>query len=169
MYHDDHAHLEFRVNRGFNPEFVKRARANERRREMERREQEKRNLTRRARTGKMRRMEDVRITKLLVQMEANAEKRFSNLIKTLEGRRSKRAEVRIPVEDIIATAAEKHGVTVHDIKGQSRRKWIVAARFEAIAQAYQLRPDLSLARIGEAFGGRDHTTLISALRKMKLK
>jgi chromosomal replication initiation ATPase DnaA len=34
-----------------------------------------------------------------------------------------------------------------------------------MAAAYQQRPDLSLPQLGKMFGGRDHTTILYAVRK----
>lgn len=72
-------------------------------------------------------------------------------------------------QKIIKEIALKHGVSVHDIKGRSRKRKIVAARFEAVAaveEKYRLAGfDLSLPALGRIFGGRDHTTMIYALKK----
>lgn len=70
-----------------------------------------------------------------------------------------------PVAEIIKEVAEKHGVTPAQILGPRRSYPIVAARHEAMAQAYLERPDLSIVQIGRQFK-RDHTTLLSAAKKM---
>jgi chromosomal replication initiation ATPase DnaA len=70
------------------------------------------------------------------------------------------------VADIIREVAQRHGMTPAAITGQGRSKVIVAARFEAIALTYIERPDLSLPGMGRMFGGRDHTTILHALRRM---
>ena len=76
---------------------------------------------------------------------------------------------RIPVSEIIRRVSEKHGVSVQEIKGPRRERHVVEARFKALALAYDLRPDLSLVQIGREFGGRDHTTVLKALRRMGRK
>lgn len=75
------------------------------------------------------------------------------------------SENKQPVIDIIRIVAAKHGVSVTDIKSQTRTLHIVEARHEAMALVYQLRPDLSLPAIGRVFG-RDHTTVLHAARKL---
>jgi chromosomal replication initiation ATPase DnaA len=70
-----------------------------------------------------------------------------------------------PAIDIIRLVATRHGVSVADIKGATRVFHIVAARQEAMALVYKLRPDLSLPAIGRIFD-RDHTTVLHAVRKL---
>ena len=62
----------------------------------------------------------------------------------------------------IYRVAKKHGVSVADIKGQSRKQMFVYARQEA---AYDLRKqrNLSLTKIGQMLGGKDHTTILYAI------
>lgn len=67
---------------------------------------------------------------------------------------------------IIKRAAEAYGLTYRDLVGRSRRHDIVRARHAAIAVLAADRPDLSLNALGRHFGGRDHTTILFALRKM---
>ena len=72
---------------------------------------------------------------------------------------------------VIAQVAAWHGVGVSDILGQSRLRPIVKARFDAIAAVYGncRHVDgrrLSLPEVGRHFGGRDHTTVKSALNKL---
>lgn len=69
-----------------------------------------------------------------------------------------------PGNVIIQTIAMKHGVTVKDIKSQSRKREHVLARQEA---AYELREKrkFSLTKIGIMLGNRDHTTILHACRK----
>ena len=66
---------------------------------------------------------------------------------------------------IIEFNARKHGLTVDDIKGNSRFRNVVAARYDAIVDLHLKRPDLSLPEMGRLIGGRDHTTILHALRK----
>jgi anion-transporting ArsA/GET3 family ATPase len=64
---------------------------------------------------------------------------------------------------ILYRVADKHRVKVSDIKGQSRKQKYVYARQEA---AYHLRfeRNLSWTQIGQKLGGRDHTTIIYAIK-----
>lgn len=75
-------------------------------------------------------------------------------------------ESRVPTIDLLKSVAEKTGVSIDDMKGARRDRKVVAARHAAIAAIYESRPDLSLPQIGRIFGGRDHTTIIHAVRKM---
>lgn len=67
------------------------------------------------------------------------------------------------VKRIIREVAEKHGVTPVDILSERRTQLVVNARQEAMWRA-KSETEWSLPRIGKAFGGRDHTTVIHALR-----
>ena len=68
---------------------------------------------------------------------------------------------------IIARVAEAFGFTHADIVGDGRTSDVVRARYAAIAAVREARPDLSLPRLGRLFGGRDHTTMLHAIRKME--
>lgn len=70
---------------------------------------------------------------------------------------------------IVYATAIKYGVAPRDIVGRTRTKHVAHARFEAM---YRVRNEIiiaggkpSLPLIGAWFGGRDHTTVIYALRK----
>lgn len=70
------------------------------------------------------------------------------------------------VQRIVAFMARKSGYRAKDITGPSRTRGIVYARQTAIWLSKQLKPSLSLPEIGRRFGGRDHTTILYALRKI---
>ena len=57
-------------------------------------------------------------------------------------------------------------VSVDDLCGQSRTHVLVTARQIAMYLCRELT-DLSLPKIGQLFGGRDHTTVMHAERKIK--
>ena len=67
---------------------------------------------------------------------------------------------------IIARVAGAFNVTARDIDGPSRKAPVVRARFAAIYAIRQANPHYSLNRIGLCVGGRDHSSVRSALRKM---
>ncbi len=69
-------------------------------------------------------------------------------------------------EDILRTTAAKFGFAVEDVTGPSRRAPLVLARQIAMYQCRELT-SLSLPRIGALFGGRDHTTVMYAIGKVK--
>ncbi len=72
----------------------------------------------------------------------------------------------ITASTIMAVTAEYFGVTVEEITGPSRNRALSTARQMAMYLCRELT-DLSLPRIGEKFGGRDHTTVLHAERKVK--
>ena len=66
---------------------------------------------------------------------------------------------------IVESVAAKHGVPVREIFGTCRAAHIVAARHEAMAEVVEARPHWSYPTVARIFH-RDHTTVISALRKL---
>lgn len=72
-----------------------------------------------------------------------------------------------PVRQIIASVAAYFGFTPADLIGKGRRAEIVQARYAAIHAVRQAKPHFSLSQIGSAFGGRDHSTIFHALRKVE--
>ncbi len=72
----------------------------------------------------------------------------------------------ITASTIMGITAEYFAVSVDDLVGQSRSRALVHARQMAMYLCRELT-DLSLPRIGEKFGGRDHTTVMHAERKIK--
>jgi chromosomal replication initiator protein len=77
------------------------------------------------------------------------------------GQHYKRGSVKELMEIAERTAAA-HGVTVQDLKSQSRERRIAWPRQEAMAWAYETCR-FSLTRIG-AFYNRDHTTVLHGIR-----
>ena len=67
---------------------------------------------------------------------------------------------------IMAATAEYFGLTMEDLCGSSRSRMLVTARQTAMYLCRELT-DLSLPKIGQMFGGRDHTTVIHADRKIR--
>ncbi len=72
----------------------------------------------------------------------------------------------ITAAQIMAAAASYFGVTVDELCGSSRSRVLVTARQIAMYLCRELT-DLSLPKIGQAFGGRDHTTVMHADRKIR--
>jgi chromosomal replication initiator protein len=72
----------------------------------------------------------------------------------------------ITAAQIMTTTAQYFGVTVDDLCGSSRSRVLVTARQIAMYLCRELT-DLSLPKIGQAFGGRDHTTVMHADRKIR--
>ena len=67
---------------------------------------------------------------------------------------------------IIAQTAAYSGLSIDDLCGQSRSRALVTARQIAMYLCRELT-ELSLPKIGQQFGGRDHTTVMHADRKIR--
>ena len=74
-------------------------------------------------------------------------------------------EKRITVREIATVAAKYFHLKLADLKSASRQKAIVSARNVAVYLTRQLT-DQSLGKIGEYFGGRDHTTVRHGYHKI---
>ncbi len=75
-------------------------------------------------------------------------------------------EAQITSGTIITQVASYFGLTVDDLSGQSRTHVLVTARQIAMYLCRELT-DLSLPKVGQQFGGRDHTTVMHAERKVR--
>ena len=75
-------------------------------------------------------------------------------------------EAQITSAMIMAQTAAYFDLTIEDLCGQSRTHVLVTARQIAMYLCRELT-DLSLPKIGQQFGGRDHTTVMHAERKIK--
>ncbi|HEX8095710.1 chromosomal replication initiator protein DnaA [Jatrophihabitans sp.] len=72
----------------------------------------------------------------------------------------------ITASTIMAVTAEYFGITLEDLTGSSRTRVLVSARQIAMYLCRELT-ELSLPKIGQTFGGRDHTTVMHAERKIR--
>ncbi|MEV6150284.1 chromosomal replication initiator protein DnaA [Nonomuraea sp. NPDC052129] len=72
----------------------------------------------------------------------------------------------ITIATIMAKTAEYFGISIDDLCGSSRSRALVNARQIAMYLVRELT-DLSLPKIGQQFGGRDHTTVMHAERKIR--
>jgi len=75
-------------------------------------------------------------------------------------------ETQINTGMIMAQTAAYFGLTIDDLCGQSRTHVLVTARQIAMYLVRELT-DLSLPKIGQQFGNRDHTTVMHADRKIR--
>ncbi|MDN5914754.1 MAG: chromosomal replication initiator protein DnaA [Pseudonocardia sp.] len=72
----------------------------------------------------------------------------------------------ITAPTIMAVTAEFFGVTLDDLSGPGKTKALAQARQISMYLCRELT-DLSLPRIGQTFGGRDHTTVMHADKKIR--
>lgn len=72
----------------------------------------------------------------------------------------------VNIDNIQKMVAEYYKIKIADLKSKSRTRSIARPRQMAMALAKELT-NRSLPEIGEAFGGRDHTTVLHACRKIK--
>ncbi len=76
------------------------------------------------------------------------------------------AEPEIAASSIMDTTAAYFDVTIDELCGPSRSRSLVTARQVAMYLCRELT-ELSLPKIGQLFGGRDHTTVMHAERKIR--
>jgi chromosomal replication initiator protein len=72
----------------------------------------------------------------------------------------------VTVENIQKTVAEYYKIRIADLLSKRRNRSIARPRQVAMALAKELT-NHSLPEIGDAFGGRDHTTVLHAVRRVK--
>lgn len=72
----------------------------------------------------------------------------------------------VSLDNIKRTVAEYYKIKVADLMSKRRSRSIARPRQVAMALAKELT-NYSLPEIGDAFGGRDHTTVLHACRKIK--
>jgi chromosomal replication initiator protein len=72
----------------------------------------------------------------------------------------------VTIENIQKTVAEYYKIRIADLLSKRRSRSIARPRQVAMALAKELT-NHSLPEIGDAFGGRDHTTVLHACRRIK--
>ena len=72
----------------------------------------------------------------------------------------------VDINNIQKTVAEYYKIRVNDLSAKSRRQAITRPRQIAMSLTRELT-SMSLPDIGNAFGGRDHTTVINACNRIK--
>jgi chromosomal replication initiator protein len=72
----------------------------------------------------------------------------------------------ISASQIMAVTAEFFGVTIEDLCGPGKTKALAQSRQISMYLCRELT-DLSLPKIGQTFGGRDHTTVMHAEKKIR--
>jgi chromosomal replication initiator protein len=72
----------------------------------------------------------------------------------------------VTIENIQKTVAEYHKIRIGDLLSKRRNRSVARPRQVAMALAKELT-NHSLPEIGDAFGGRDHTTVLHACKRVK--
>ena len=72
----------------------------------------------------------------------------------------------ITVDGILRAVTEHYDVRISDLRGRSRQRQIVQPRQMAMYLCKTLIPSMSLSDVGDAFGGKDHTTVLYACDKV---
>lgn len=75
------------------------------------------------------------------------------------------ADTRITIEAIKSEVSKKYGISIKDMVSSKRNKEIVYPRQVALYLCKELTNN-SLPKIGSSFGGRDHTTVLHACKKI---
>jgi len=76
------------------------------------------------------------------------------------------ASTRVTIDLILSIVADSTGVSVTEITGDKRSRTVVESRHLAMYLARELT-DLSLPKIGDRIGNRDHTTVLHAVEKIQ--
>jgi chromosomal replication initiator protein len=72
----------------------------------------------------------------------------------------------VTVDEIQKLVADHYNVRLPDLKGKSRAQPLTTGR-QMCMYLIKKHLDKSLVEIGRAFGGRDHTTVINAVRRIE--
>lgn len=91
---------------------------------------------------------------------------FETVMHSLKAQSSKTMKSGLNAKKIIRIVADYYGLTSQQIKSRNRTKNIANARHISIFLCRK-HLDLPYIRIGEEFGGRDHSTIISAITKVE--
>lgn len=70
------------------------------------------------------------------------------------------------IRDVIRATVETTRISYNEIIADRRTAKVVRARHMGMYVAYQICP-ASLPKVGDVFGGRDHTTVLHAVNKIK--
>jgi chromosomal replication initiator protein len=98
--------------------------------------------------------------------------RFNNLPVTISSAKDALKDLlavlnrQISIDNIQKTVADYYKIKVAEMYSKKRVRSLARPRQVAMALAKELTP-MSLPEIGEAFGGRDHTTVLHACRKVQ--
>lgn len=93
----------------------------------------------------------------------------AELLRAYGGRAFSREFSKASAVDVMTFVAERLGTTMEWLCCKARTKHAAWARHVAIFMVKDLCPHETLSTIGQHFGGRDHSTVLHALNKMRSK
>ena len=102
------------------------------------------------------------IFELCTELQNNADPVADQADRLLSSRDAERPTPR----EVVAIVARHYGVSQRLLKSSSRKQCLVRARATAIYLARELS-QASYEQIGQALGGRDHTTIMHSFRKVE--
>lgn len=76
-------------------------------------------------------------------------------------------EKEVTIEDIVRNTCDYYHIKDESVYTSSRKRDIVLARQVSMYLAHKLLPGLSLARIGQCIGSKDHSTVLHACRTIE--
>jgi chromosomal replication initiator protein len=106
------------------------------------------------------------MTKVLALSQQNGGVIDLDLAREALGDQNVRQRKNVTIHDIFRLAGEHYHVKPSDLQGKRRNRSIAHPRQICMYLARELTP-LSLEEIGGYFGGRDHTTVMHAIRTIK--
>ena len=117
----------------------------------------------------MQREVDKRAAELLkAEIERLAIKRAAEQVALLEASAPISRVGMTSIRDIFTAVSFVTNFSIDELLGPRRSKKVVAARHIAYWLLRELRPDLSYPAIGRAVGQRDHTTILSGIRRFQV-
>lgn len=116
-------------------------------------------------TSNVRELEGV-FRKIVAMAETRGGRVERELVREFLGKKEEGRIRKIRPSSVIAKTAKYYGLSSSDLKGKSRKAPVVAARHAAM---YLLKTELGIPymRIGDLFGGRDHTTVMHGVEKIE--
>ena len=110
------------------------------------------------------------LTNLNARAKLLNEKITLQLVQEMLMHNVKREQSKITAKKVMEQISSQYGVSINDMISKKRQKKVVETRQIAM---YLLKNnddlDLSLTAIGGLFGGKDHSTVISSIRKVEKK
>ena len=89
------------------------------------------------------------------------------LAERIINRAIRRAPREVTLDSVIKTVCDNYHVSQEELSSNSRKRAIVQARQVAMYLAHEHVKDVTLTRIGEYIGNKDHTTVLHSCKTVK--